>query len=206
LQTPSRITPFQKSHTDPTQPPLTSNSINNVVSLAQRPSTFPVAAEMRTEVEDLLHHPVFLETRFEIHHSVRKCDHLLRTARFAWMIAGAVKANRRTCARAGLLHDIHSRLGSWSTHGAIAASVASEIGENKAVCDAIVPHMFPLGPAPKTKEAWVITVADKVASLADTFHFILHAFSGSSLKQRKLLLASDRFVQHKHRTKMSRAA
>jgi len=161
---------------------------------------------MHAEVEDLLAHPIFLETRLEIHHNVRKCDHLLRAARLAWMIAGVVKANRRTCARAGLLHDLHSRLGSWSTHGAIAASVAGQMGESKAVCEAIVPHMFPLGPAPKTREGWVLVVADKMATIADTLSFTVHALSGSSLRQRKLLRASDRFLRHKHQHDLSKAA
>ncbi|HQK17026.1 MAG TPA: HD domain-containing protein, partial [Polyangiaceae bacterium] len=93
---------------------------------------------MYAEVQDLLHHPTFLETRWEIHHNVCKSDHLLRSAHYAWMIAVAVRANRRTCARAGLLHDLHSRLGTWSNHGAIAASVASRLGESKDVCEAIV--------------------------------------------------------------------
>ena len=160
-----------------------------------RPSQRLISERMRDDVDDLLQHPVFLATRHEIHHNIRKSDHLLRAARFAWMIAGIVKANRRTCARAGLLHDLYSRLGSWSTHGAIAASVANQMGESQAVCEAIVPHMFPLGPAPKTREGWVLVVADKVASIADTISFTVHALSGSSLKQRRMLRASDRFIQ-----------
>ena len=167
------------------------------ISYSKRPSRYPFTSEARADVEDLLRHPVFLETCFEIHHSIRKCDHLLRSARFARTIAGFLRANRRTCARAGLLHDLHSRLGTWSTHGGIAASVATEMGESNDVCDAIVPHMFPLGPAPKTREGWVLVLADKLATLADTLYFVLHAVFGSGLKQRKMLRARDRYYKAK---------
>ena len=180
---------------------------SNVISISTRPPRLlPESGGLYAEVDDLLRHPVFLETRFEIHHNIRKCDHLLRTARFAWAIAGIAKANRRTCARAALLHDVHSRLGTWSTHGAIAASVAEDVGETKAVCDAIVPHMFPIGPAPKTREAWVLTLADKAATIADTLYFAFHALSGASLKERKLLRASDRFIRRRPARDVQRAA
>ena len=163
-------------------------------------SVFPpprlVTRDMRADVDDLLEHPVFLETRYELHHNVRKSDHLLRASRYAWMLAGVVNADRRICARAGLLHDLHSRLGSWSTHGSIAASVANDIGESQDVCDAIVPHMFPLGPAPKTREGWVLTVADKAASVADALSFAANVFSGQSMANRRKLRASDRYLQH----------
>ena len=150
---------------------------------------------MYAEVQDLLHHPTFLETRWEIHHNVCKSDHFLRSAHYAWMIAVAVRANRRTCARAGLLHDLHSRLGTWSNHGAIAASVASRLGESKDVCEAIVPHMYPLGPAPKSREGWVLVVADKIASVVDTLHFVAHLITGKSLQKRKELRATDIYLQ-----------
>jgi glycyl-tRNA synthetase beta chain/uncharacterized protein len=177
-----------------------------VVALSTRSQQRIVTQGMYAEVEDLLHHPTFLETRFQIHHNVRKSDHLLRSARYAWMIASVVQADRRTCARAGLLHDVHSRLGTWSTHGAIAASVADQMGESPDVCDAIVPHMYPMGPAPSTREGWVLAVADKVASVVDTLHFVVHLITGKSLQQRKLLRASDRFLRRGSVARLPRAA
>ena len=179
---------------------------SKVVALSTRSQQRIVTQGMYAEVEDLLRHPTFLETRFQIHHNVRKSDHLLRSARYAWMIASVVQADRRTCARAGLLHDVHSRLGTWSTHGAIAASVADRMGESPDVCDAIVPHMYPLGPAPCTREGWVLAVADKVASVVDTLHFVVHLITGKSLQQRKLLRASDRFVRRGSVAGVRRAA
>lgn len=179
---------------------------SKVVALSTRSQQRIVTKGMYAEVEDLLRHPTFLETRFQIHHNVRKSDHLLRSARYAWMIASVVQADRRTCARAGLLHDVLSRLGTWSSHGAIAASVADQMGESPDVCDAIIPHMYPMGPAPRTREGWVLAVADKVASVVDTLHFVVHLITGKSLQQRKLLRASDRFLRRDSVARLPRAA
>ena len=33
--------------------------------------------------------------------------------------------------------------------------------------DAILSHMFPLGPLPKSREAWLITIADKLCAAAE---------------------------------------
>ena len=36
--------------------------------------------------------------------------------------------------------------------------------------EAILSHMFPLGPLPKTQEAWIITGADKLCACVEVFH------------------------------------
>jgi glycyl-tRNA synthetase beta chain/uncharacterized protein len=166
-----------------------------VVALATRSSHTKARRGLYAEIHDLLRHPTFVETHFQVHHSVRKSDHLLRSASYAYWLAAVVHANRRVCARAGLLHDLHSRLGTWSTHGAIAASVADEMGEDHDVCRAIVPHMYPLGPAPRTREGWVLAVADKMATLVDAAHFVAKLVNGESLRQRRMLRATDRFLR-----------
>lgn len=147
-----------------------------------------------SEVSDLLYHPLFLETHLQLHHSVRKSEHLMRSARYAYFLAGVFRANKRVCARAGLLHDLYSRFGTWSNHGAIAASVARDMGENREVCNTIVPHMFPMGPMPRTREGWVLALADKMATVVDTAHFVAKMVNGESLRQRRMLRASDQFL------------
>lgn len=146
-------------------------------------------------VADLVEHPEFAETHQQIHHSVPKSEHLLRSARYAYWLAGVLGADRRVSARAALLHDLHSRLGTLSTHGAIAAEVALRMGESEDVCRAIMPHMFPLGPAPETREGWVLVVADKIASVVDVAHFVVKLFAGKSLAQRRSLRASDPYLR-----------
>ncbi len=146
------------------------------------------------DLSDLLRHPTFLETHFQLHHGGRKSDHLRRSARYAAWIAGLMGADRRVCARAALLHDLHSRLGTLSTHGAIAAEVAAQMGEREAVCLAITPHMYPLGPAPTTLEGWVLVIADKVASVVDGLHFVALLVSGESGRTRRMLREVDPYL------------
>jgi glycyl-tRNA synthetase beta chain len=144
-------------------------------------------------IADLLTHPRVIETRDHLHHSVPKHDHMLRVARYSYFLAPLLGADQRTAMRAAILHDLDSRLGTLTTHGAIAARVATELGEPEAVSQAIVSHMYPLGPRPTTREGWVLAVADKIASLSDMTCFVRGLFTGRSLAERRRLCASDPF-------------
>jgi glycyl-tRNA synthetase beta chain/uncharacterized protein len=135
-----------------------------------------------------------------MHHSVPKHDHMLRVARYSYRIAPLFGADIRTAVRAAMLHDLDSRKGTLTTHGAIAAEVAAELGEPEPVSRAIVSHMYPFGPAPTTREGWVLAVADKMASFTDMTHFLSGLFTGRSLQMRRMLLESDpHFVQRRSR-------
>lgn len=147
-----------------------------------------------TIIEDLLTHPKIIETRTHIHHGIPKHDHLLRSAHLSYHLAALIRADAHVCVRAAVLHDIDSRLGTLSSHGAIAARYAASIGEPMTVCQAIVSHMYPLGPAPTTREGWVLVVADKLASIIDMTHFVGGLFTGHSLKMRRKLRTSDPFI------------
>jgi glycyl-tRNA synthetase beta chain/uncharacterized protein len=160
-------------------------------------------------IADLLAHPRVAETREHIHHSIPKHDHLMRVVRYSYHLAPFMGADRRTTMRAAVLHDLDSRLGTLTTHGAIAARVAAEMGESEAVSLAIVSHMYPLGPRPTTREGWVLAVADKVASFTDMTAFLGGLFSGRSLRVRKALCCSDPFyaqraARRRHRKLISR--
>jgi glycyl-tRNA synthetase beta chain/uncharacterized protein len=144
-------------------------------------------------IADLLAHPRVAETREHIHHSIPKHDHLMRVARYSYHLAPMLGADRRTAVRAAVLHDLDSRLGTLTTHGAIAARLAAEMGEPEAVSLAIVSHMFPFGPRPTTPEGWVLAVADKMASLSDLTAFVGGLFTGRSLRVRRALCCSDPF-------------
>lgn len=142
-------------------------------------------------ITDLLQHPKVLETRNHIHHGVSKHDHLLRSVRYSYRIGRLLGADLRTCLRAALVHDIDSRLGTLTTHGQVAADWARRQGECEDVCAAIVSHMYPFGPVPTTREGWVLTLADKAASLADLGAFVRGMFTGHTLRERRRLRASD---------------
>jgi glycyl-tRNA synthetase beta chain len=142
-------------------------------------------------IADLLSHPRVAETRDHIHHSVPKHDHLMRVARYSFHLAPMLGADRRTAVRAAVLHDLDSRLGTLTTHGAIAARIAAEMGEPEAVSRAIVSHMYPFGPRPTSREGWVLVVADKIASLTDLSSFVRGLFTGQSLEVRRRLYRTD---------------
>src|SRR5205809_892785 len=130
-------------------------------------------SSMEQHIVDLLIHPKVLETREHMHHSISKHDHLMRSVRYSYRIAGLLRADQRVCVRAAMIHDIDSRYGTLTSHGAVAARwAATELGEPEEVCAVIVSHMYPFGPAPRSREAWVLVLADKAASLGDFGQFV----------------------------------
>lgn len=150
-----------------------------------------------TIIADLLDHPKVMETRDHIHHSIPKHDHLMRSARYSYQIAPLLNADQRICVRAAILHDLDSRKGTLTTHGAIAARLAADLGEPEAVSQAIISHMYPFGPKPTTREGWVLVVADKMASVSDFTHFVRGIFTGRSLEERRRLRTSDPYVSER---------
>ncbi len=124
----------------------------------------------------------------EKHFMSNTYDHSLRTAYIMYVMS----EDKRTIP-IGLFHDFCDRPKKdkdfkllkprtwWCfTHGnraaenAIGAVVYYEtngLWKNKRMesedFDAIRTHMFPLGPVPKSKNAWLITVADKIAAIID---------------------------------------
>jgi putative nucleotidyltransferase with HDIG domain len=146
-----------------------------------------------SSIVDLLAHPKVVETQNHIHHSIPKYDHLMRSVRYSYRLAPVLRADRRICMRAAILHDIDSRYGTLTTHGSIAARWAASLGECERVCHVIESHMYPFGPAPKTREAWVLVIADKLASLSDMTHFVGGLFTGKSIAERRRLRSSDPF-------------
>ena len=146
---------------------------------------------MEQLIADLLIHPKVIETRDHMHHSIPKHDHLLRSVKYSSRFAKLLRADLRTCVRAAMIHDIDSRLGTLTTHGAVAARWAADQGEPEAVCRAIISHMYPLGPAPTSREAWVLVLADKAASLGDFRQYVRGLINGSSQQIRRRLELSD---------------
>ncbi len=155
-------------------------------------------------IDDLLSHPKVVETQSHIHHSISKHDHLLRSARISYKLARAVGADVRTCVRAAVIHDIDSRKGTLATHGRIAAAWAASLGEDRAVCHAIETHMYPIGPTPKTREAWVVALADKAASLTDLTICVTGMLTGRTWDRRRELRASDPYFPRRKRRRRFR--
>lgn len=151
-------------------------------------------------VTDLLAHPKVIETQSHMHHSISKHDHLSRTARISYKLARLMRADIRVCVRAAMIHDIDSRLGTLTTHGTVAAQWAAAQGECDAVCHAIETHMYPFGPKPRTREAWVVSLADKAASLTDLGVMLGGMMTGHTWQRRRTLQRSDpHFIARRQR-------
>ncbi|GIV97401.1 MAG: phosphohydrolase [Herpetosiphonaceae bacterium] len=154
---------------------------------------------MHEFISDLIEHPKVRETLLHMHHSIPKHDHIMRVTRYSYRLARLVQADPRICTRAAVIHDIDSRYGTLWNHGEVAARFAAEIGEDEAVCAAIRSHMYPLGPAPTSREGWVVTVADKAASLADFADFLRGLLTGKSIQRRRVLKQTDPFYRPRRR-------
>lgn len=158
-------------------------------------------------ITDLLEHPKVIETQQHMHHSISKHDHLARTARISYKLARVMRADVRVCVRAAMIHDIDSRLGTLTTHGRIAAMWAASQGESDEVCHAIETHMYPFGPKPRTREAWVVSLADKAASITDLTLMVSGMVTGHTWQRRRILQQSDpHFVALQQRKRQRRAA
>jgi len=157
---------------------------------------------MEQHIADLLAHPKVLETRGHMHHRIAKHDHLLRSVRYSSRFARLLRADERVCVRAAVIHDIDSRLGTLTTHGAVAAAWAAGQGEPHEVCAAIVSHMYPLGPAPTSREGWVLVLADKAASLGDFTQYLRGLIDGTSQANRRRLQQSDPFYRSRPRRRV----
>lgn len=153
----------------------------------------------QSHIYDLLDHPKVVETRDHLHHSIAKHDHLMRSVKYSSRFARLLRADQRVCTRAALIHDIDSRFGTLTTHGQIAARWAAAQGEPPEVCLAIVSHMYPFGPAPRSREAWVLVLADKAATLGDLKQFVRGLLDGTSLAARRRLKLSDPFYRTRPR-------
>ena len=155
---------------------------------------------MEQHIADLLNHPKVLETRDHMHHSIPKHDHLMRSVKYSYRFARLLRADERICLRAAIVHDIDSRQGTLTTHAAVAARWAADQGEPDAVCQAIVSHMYPFGgPAPISREAWVLVLADKAATVGDVKQFVRGLFDGSAISTLRRLQSSDPFNQPRRR-------
>ena len=101
----------------------------------------------------------------------------LRIARFF-----KAKVDTQSLVRGALLHDYylydwHDKAARPKLHGYYHPGIALKNAKrtlklNSIEEDIIIHHMFPLTwPWPKTKEGWIVSLADKLCSLYETFKF-----------------------------------
>ena len=128
-----------------------------------------------------------VKTKLGVASGCHDFDHTLRVLHNAELLAEKLpEADRKIVRLAALLHDFFGY--DWHSerfrrfvrhysgfrrlphmhgfiHGHIAAARAKRVfGLSDRECDAIARHMFPLAPIPRSRIAWIVTLADKAVA------------------------------------------
>ena len=148
-------------------------------------------SEIQQYAGDILAHPSFQQLRAFEHHGVNNSvyDHSVAVAEAACGLAHLMclsESETASVVRAALLHDFFGY--DWHSerfrrfvrhysgfrrlthmhgfiHGHIAAGRAKRaFGLSDRECEAIARHMFPLAPIPRSRIAWIVTLADKAVA------------------------------------------
>lgn len=120
----------------------------------------------------------FLSLGLFVHHQwTNRLMHSINVSYLSWLIAKKLGCDEKAAAKAGLLHDFCPYdFGKKTPTGehqaffhpkAAASNSLRRFDVSQREVDAILTHMFPLGPVPRNKEAWIITMADKVCAIME---------------------------------------
>ena len=140
-----------------------------------------IDAEFLEDVECILKDSEFKKlSRYIQHKNTTRLMHSINVSYISWVIAKKMGCDARMAARAGILHDFclfdfdrKSTSGEAQVfhHPKAAAKKSQEhFDASEKEQQAILAHMFPLGPLPSSKEAWIITCADKFCACVERFH------------------------------------
>lgn len=143
-----------------------------------------ISSAYLAEVRHILENKTFLSlSSYTHHHWTNRLMHSVNVSYFSWKIAKFFGCDEKAAARAGLLHDFcpydfhaGTPTGEWQAfyHPKQAAKNSHEtFGVTDRERDAILTHMFPLGPVPKNKEAWIITLSDKLCAICEVCHIAI---------------------------------
>ncbi|MBQ4346996.1 MAG: HD domain-containing protein [Firmicutes bacterium] len=138
-----------------------------------------LAKEYMSYVSDILESPeVQLLDKCRQHCNTSRLQHCLNVSYYAFLMCRKRGLDARSAARAGLLHDFYYY--NWRTdgvdikehnalHSQMALENACKLFElNEIEKDAILRHMWPTTHvAPKYKESWAVTWADKYCAILE---------------------------------------
>lgn len=137
-----------------------------------------IDAEFLNLVQVILEDPEFQKLALYTQHlKTTRFMHSINVSYLSWLLAGKFGWDQSVCARAGLLHDfcpydfkekLPGKQFQAFYHPKFAAKNSRERFQ---IYDkehqAILSHMFPLGPVPKSREAWVISCIDKLCAVTE---------------------------------------
>ena len=137
-----------------------------------------VPQDYLSEVQQILsHEDVLALEQFTQHQWTNRFMHSVNVSYVSWLLARKFGCDAKAAARAGLLHDFCLYDFSEETptgerqvfyHPKAAAENSSrhfEISQKER--EAILTHMFPLGPVPTNREGWIISFADKICAVME---------------------------------------
>lgn len=143
--------------------------------------------QFHCSIKDLLYHPAVQQMKDYPHHGRTNCyDHCRHVSYFNYKWCRALNLDCRSAARAGMLHDLF--LYDWHTHGketgeklhglthpaAAFENARKYFKLNHMERDIILNHMWPvtLLHFPRTREGWIIVIADKYCGLLETLRLL----------------------------------
>lgn len=140
-----------------------------------------IAKEYLSEVQHIFADQEFLSLSQYVHHQwTNRLMHSINVSYLSWLIAKKLRCDEKAAAKAGLLHDFCPYdFGKRTPTGehqaffhpkAAAANSLQKFELSQREVNAILTHMFPLGPVPRNKEAWIITLADKICATMELCH------------------------------------
>lgn len=123
----------------------------------------------------ILSHKEFLKTKSIVHHGNTRYNHSVRVAYLAYTLSKLFGCDQTSTIRGGALHDfflvrddknIATSTKMLIEHPKIAKQNAiTYFGVNEKEQNIIESHMFPVSNvAPKSKEAWLVTLSDKLVA------------------------------------------
>lgn len=156
-----------------------------------------ISSAYLAEVQYILEDREFLSLGEFVHHQwTNRLMHSINVSYLSWKMAKQLGCDERAAARAGLLHDFcpydfrePTPTGEYQAFyhpKAAALNSMRKFEITQRETDAILSHMFPLGPIPRSKEAWVITLADKICAVTELCHIGI----ALARKNRVVVLAS----------------
>ncbi len=119
--------------------------------------------------------------RFIQHGKITTYDHCHRVARLSYTMSEKlkIKCDKRRLVRGAFLHDYFlydwhkwkGKLHGFSHAKAAAKNARRDFGVNEDEAHIIESHMWPLNlfSIPRSREAWLVCLADKICSLHETF-------------------------------------